>query len=925
MSHPLRFAWLLMAALSAAAHAEIGTVTFKAGDVSIQTAAGAARAAIKGAPINEGDTIVVGPVSTAQLKMVDGGVLALRPETQMKFDQYKWTGKEDGTESGVMSLVRGGFRTITGAIGRLNKGSYKVTTPNATLGIRGTDHEVAFIPPPVGVPLAGAPAPGTYDKVNVGATSLTSQGVTIVVRSNQVGFAPPAAAPQILPAVPAFMRSSAAPRPAQAGGQAQSQGGTSQGSSEPVRSASVVDSPGQVAAASDTAVKASDATPIDASTVVAVSPVAVPAATATSATTAEATTVPILLTSTTGTSLDLTAQVTTTAAGTTTAVSSGVPVIKIPNSLAASYFFWSNPGKVFGPDDQFRSATFDGLDAAFAFSGPNGNFSSATGDDEQLILSGNLTGASSVTTLASGISFGRYASGSTAAGPSGAALTVSGKDQSSFTNRQVVGTFHWIYGPALTSVFASAIQRGTATYSVSGSSAPTDQNNMSGTFNTAALSVDFDRQSVNTSLSVSMPVNTFNGGSSARNWTAVANNIRLDDGGGFSAGSSTANYAHNNVSVTLNGSSSTSTLGSINGQLTGALSAATLTYTLGGADPFNGFKHEHVNGVVGFGSPSLSSTAFVPSYLKLTARGSISGLDATTGAVSSSNPAAKFNGEFLTLTRITELDAGRTKIIAGQLVEFDGRTTLVSVNPNVSAVAPFTCNVNAQCFTSDLPSRVGIIAAGSAASGVLPAMPSISGAATVVESGADAVTGAIWGRYSNGNFALVDRITGSPIGSGTTTLGPVHHYMLLPQQTSAMVLPTTGSFNYTFVGGTSPTDTTGAVGTLNSATLFANFLAQTVNVSVGAAVGGRTWGASASNVPILAKTGFQVSKDSTGGSLAVTCGGCASTQLAGQITGGFGGPTGEAAGIAYSLNAGGVPPGQGGTGVTMGGVAAFRR
>ena len=51
---------ILVAAMSAmTAHAEIGTVTFKAGDVSIQVPSGAFRAATKGSSINEGDTIRV--------------------------------------------------------------------------------------------------------------------------------------------------------------------------------------------------------------------------------------------------------------------------------------------------------------------------------------------------------------------------------------------------------------------------------------------------------------------------------------------------------------------------------------------------------------------------------------------------------------------------------------------------------------------------------------------------------------------------------------------------------------------------------------------------------------------------------------------------------------------------------------------------
>jgi hypothetical protein len=38
----------------------------------------------------------------------------------------------------VFGLVRGALRTVTGAIGRVNRGAYQIQTPTATIGIRGT-------------------------------------------------------------------------------------------------------------------------------------------------------------------------------------------------------------------------------------------------------------------------------------------------------------------------------------------------------------------------------------------------------------------------------------------------------------------------------------------------------------------------------------------------------------------------------------------------------------------------------------------------------------------------------------------------------------------------------------------------------------------------------------------------------------------
>jgi len=187
----IRSCAVVLSLFAGTAWAEIGTVQFALGDVRIIGPNGVSRAGVKGALINEGDSVTVGPAASAQLKMVDGGLLAIRPDTQMKFDEYKFSGREDGTERSVMSLLRGGFRSITGAIGRINKNNYRVNTPTATIGIRGTDKEVIVVLPPLpGVALAAAAAaPGTYAKVNVGAAFIRTQVSTVNIAPNQVGFA----------------------------------------------------------------------------------------------------------------------------------------------------------------------------------------------------------------------------------------------------------------------------------------------------------------------------------------------------------------------------------------------------------------------------------------------------------------------------------------------------------------------------------------------------------------------------------------------------------------------------------------------------------------------------------------------------------------------------------------------------------------
>ncbi len=177
-----------LAGISQSAHAAIaGHVQFVSGDVQITNAAGQTRPAQKGDAISEGDTLLSAPSSSAQIKMQDGGLVAVRPDTRLKFDQFVFAGKQDGNEKSFFSLFKGGFRAITGLIGQVNKQNYKITTPAATIGIRGTDHESFVVAPDS--PLAQVAPTGAYSKVNVGETYMATEKGVIFVQPNQMGFA----------------------------------------------------------------------------------------------------------------------------------------------------------------------------------------------------------------------------------------------------------------------------------------------------------------------------------------------------------------------------------------------------------------------------------------------------------------------------------------------------------------------------------------------------------------------------------------------------------------------------------------------------------------------------------------------------------------------------------------------------------------
>jgi hypothetical protein len=205
-------AWLLAAAGTAGAQATqaAGQFLSASGDVRIVARDGASRPAARGAELREGESIVTGPGALGQIRMADGTLMSVRADSEMKLDRFSYTGQNDPNPSFLLSVVKGGFRTITGLIGKIKRDSYRVATPSATLGIRGTDFELVHVQQP----LAQTPA-GTYNRVYEGVTSFQNMaGATVLVSRDQTAFvALQGTAPPVLVAPPAAIFGRPTPPP----------------------------------------------------------------------------------------------------------------------------------------------------------------------------------------------------------------------------------------------------------------------------------------------------------------------------------------------------------------------------------------------------------------------------------------------------------------------------------------------------------------------------------------------------------------------------------------------------------------------------------------------------------------------------------------------------------------------------------------
>jgi len=189
-----------------------GVVQFVAGEVKMVRAGGGERVARKGVPVSVGDTLVTPEGGLAQIKMGDGAIVVVQPQSRLTVAEFHYAGVEDGNEKVRYRLEQGGFRAVTGAIGRTHKKNYLIETPIAHMGVRGTDHESYYFPATGPVTPDGA-KPGAYNKVNTGRTFLRTEVGEVEIQPNQVGYVASAGqVPEILVTVPGFFNHSIAPR-----------------------------------------------------------------------------------------------------------------------------------------------------------------------------------------------------------------------------------------------------------------------------------------------------------------------------------------------------------------------------------------------------------------------------------------------------------------------------------------------------------------------------------------------------------------------------------------------------------------------------------------------------------------------------------------------------------------------------------------
>ena len=139
-----KFSVLLLAGLvfiTSGLQAADSTATLVAsrGEV-MATSADVERSLTQGDSVFVEDRVTTGDKSFAMLKFIDGSIVTVRPNSTVIIEQYVFNGGDE--DAALLNLMEGGLRIITGAISKSQPESYKVKTPVALMGVRGTEFAI---------------------------------------------------------------------------------------------------------------------------------------------------------------------------------------------------------------------------------------------------------------------------------------------------------------------------------------------------------------------------------------------------------------------------------------------------------------------------------------------------------------------------------------------------------------------------------------------------------------------------------------------------------------------------------------------------------------------------------------------------------------------------------------------------------------
>ncbi|MDB5977991.1 MAG: hypothetical protein JWR07_4751 [Nevskia sp.] len=245
----LAFALAALAPVSAFAQAAApaGTIGLLNGQAQATGLNTPAHALAKGDPVYGGDIVETRASSYTMIRFTDQGSVLLRPNSKFQVEKYQYGAAAPAPiptpaaaaapgapvpvaplqaataatqpDSTFFRLLKGGLRAVSGLVAHADYSHYLMSTPVATMGIRGTDYEIAMCEdacltdPTVlnSIPPNKTVAGSVVSGVNEGQIVVTSfTGNSITLGPGQYAITLADGTQYLLNGIPAFLNSSAA-------------------------------------------------------------------------------------------------------------------------------------------------------------------------------------------------------------------------------------------------------------------------------------------------------------------------------------------------------------------------------------------------------------------------------------------------------------------------------------------------------------------------------------------------------------------------------------------------------------------------------------------------------------------------------------------------------------------------------------------
>lgn len=117
----------------------VGHVSLVIGEAQVVRADGVREALRRGSSIMVGDRLETTANGHVHVRFVDNGAVSVRPESVLEVQSYKYDAQNPAVNEVRLRLDQGTSRSISGAATEADKNRFRLNTPIAAIGVRGTD------------------------------------------------------------------------------------------------------------------------------------------------------------------------------------------------------------------------------------------------------------------------------------------------------------------------------------------------------------------------------------------------------------------------------------------------------------------------------------------------------------------------------------------------------------------------------------------------------------------------------------------------------------------------------------------------------------------------------------------------------------------------------------------------------------------